>query len=457
MKSYIQQLLRENLNNRIDEVPVKRRDLKKFHQLLEKKIRVGDNITKKLNRVNSPLAKNVLRFLNSDDIKDEANVDYVDYDKKNEKLFTLGYTDQRGGAKQRLMKFQKLLSYLGGDLNSIKGYEVEELIYHLKSADLDDLKLVSGEKIRWAYHCENYDEGATMGSCMRHGYTQKYLSIYTENPNQVKCLVLFNPENGKVRGRALIWTCDDGSKFMDRVYVINEKYRVEFNQFAEENNIITTHPLDDVTLDNGGEYEYYPYMDTFQYYTPDTGVLSDDDGELTLQDTNGGDSTGEFSEYHQTHIPEDEAVYVEHMESIMYDHECTYSEVEEGWVYLESDDIIEITKGYHKFEYALEENTRILIDDEITHVDEAIYLDKGEHEGEYVHEDDVVVDWEGYDIWREELEDITAGKHYGKYVHITEAVFVYDEVEGHEEVFTTDDDLTEYEESDRYTVTIGKD
>jgi hypothetical protein len=455
MKSYIQQLLRENLNNRLHEVPATRREFKKLHQLVEKKIRVGDNITKKLNRVDTPLAKNVLRFLTSDDIKDDANVDYVDYDKKNEKLFSVGYTDQRGGAKERLMKFNKMLSYLGGKLENIKGYEVEELVNHLKSADLDELKLVRGKKILWAYHCDNYDEDSTMGSCMRYDYAQKYLEMYVVNPNQVACLVLVNPENGKVRGRALVWTCEDGTKYMDRVYTTNTKYRVEFNTFAEENNISTNSPQDDVILDHGGEFDYYPYMDTFEWYTPEDDRLSADDGELRLQDTQGGENSGVYSDWHEENIPEDEAVYIEHMNSYMYGHECEYSNVEDEWVYPEHDDVYLINVGEYEGNFALEENIVILYNDDITHTDEAYLIDKGDYSGEFAHEDDMVRDWEDNDILRDDAEEITAGIHIGEMVFKEEAILVYEADGVFAKVFTSDDDMSEFEESDEYRISIG--
>ena len=55
----------------------RRVSLNRLSLILEKEIRVGDTLTKKLNSVNTPLAKKLLSFFNSDKIKDTANVKYI--------------------------------------------------------------------------------------------------------------------------------------------------------------------------------------------------------------------------------------------------------------------------------------------------------------------------------------------------------------------------------------------
>lgn len=448
MNKNIKKLLREGLF-KMENAPAKRRQFKQLHQLVEKKIRVGDNITKKLNRIDTDLSKNLLSFINSDKIKDDATVDYVDYDKKNEKLFTLGYTDQKGNTRERLFKFNKLLSYLGSSIENIKSYEVEELMNHLKQAELGDFKIVDGEDILWAYHCDNYDEGETMGSCMRHEHAQEYLGIFTNNPNQVKCLVLVNPDNNMVRGRALLWTLDDGTKYLDRIYATNSKYNVEYNNYVEEHNIQTSWPGNKtVTLDNGGEYDTYPYMDTFEYYTPYSGELNPGEGELHLQDTHGGQSNGVFSEYHQERIPEDEAAYIEHMEDYVYQNEIE-QDFKGDWVFPQSDDVVNITKGSYTHSYALKDDVVKLHDNHIVVDEDAIYIDKGEAVGEYAFIDDTIVDWYGSDILRDEAIELTLGKYEGEYA-VTDEIFVViqnGEVVG---LIAEDDDFVPDYDNDNY-------
>ena len=49
---------------------------------------------------------------------------------------------------------------------------------------------------------------------------------------------------------------------------LSNDFKKEFNTFAEKNNFEThpNEPSSTVTLENGGKYQYYPYMDTFIYY-----------------------------------------------------------------------------------------------------------------------------------------------------------------------------------------------
>lgn len=444
--SIIKKLLRESLRNVILESPARELDLKKLHFLMEKKIRVGDNISKKLKTIDTPLSKQFLEFINSDKIKDDATVDYVDYDKSNEKLFTLGYEDQRGNTKERLIKFNKLMTYLGGNASEIKGYEVEELMGYLKKGDTDNFKLLGGVDILWAYHCENYDEGSTMGSCMRFGYAQKYLEIFASNPNQVKCLTLINPENNKVRGRALVWTLDDGEKFMDRRYTTNNQYDSQFNTYAEENGLTFGSPRSsEVTLENGGEFDYYPYMDTFEYYSPHNNLLSTNDGDLHLQDTNGGDNTGMWSDYLEENIPEEDACYVEHVESFVYCDDCCMSYDEDEMVLCNHEDVHELTGGEHQGSFALSKDIIETYDGEILLDYEVVQIDKGIHESEFAYSEDVMSDFEGNIILVEDSIELTHGEYAGEGALESDTFMVYEHERFVGYIADSDGDIEEYE------------
>lgn len=444
-KKFIKKLLNDKIkkssfkNKRLNEI----KNISTLKLLIEKKIKVGDNLTKKLNKIDSNLSKNILNFLNSDDIKDSANVEYVDYDKKNEKLFTVGYTDRMGNNKQNLLKVNKLLKYLGGNINNIKDYEVEELINNLKKGDTSDLKLFKGDDILKIYHCDNYDEGETMGSCMRYDYAQSYLKIYTDNPNDVNVLALINPENGKVRGRALIWYMDNGNYFMDRVYVTNSKYNVEFNNYAEDNNIERGSPSSQVTLTNGGEYDEYPYMDTFKHYTPEDGVLSDSEGELELQDTNGGSDSGEWSEFHEERIPSEDACYVEHEGSFVYCEDTVMSYDESEILHVHSNEVVKLTDGEYVDGFALSSECEETYDGQTVLSDEANYLDNGVHIGEYALDEETVLTFQDEYILISEAIKITNGEWENKYVLEDEAYEVISDF--------TDTDGLDFNEGDIIT------
>jgi hypothetical protein len=405
--------------------------LKSLKILLEREIKVGDNLTQKLQSINNGLTRKMLKFLNSDKIKDVNvdYVDYVDYDSENQQLLSLGFTDEKGNDRVRKVKVMKLLKYLGANVDDIKGYDMEELISHLQKGDTDNFKIVKGNDILKAYHCENYDEGETMGSCMRFSHAQAYLGMYTQNPNQVSCLVLLNPKNKKVRGRALLWNMDNGTQFVDRVYYTNKEYAKDFNTYFKLHGLSTSTPDGNVTLDKKGVYEYYPYLDTLMHYTPDTGVLNASYGELTLQGQDGVDTTGVYSDVHDTRIPEDEAAYVEHLEGYVYD-----SEVEESWkrdgTYLYRDDmhVKEITKGDYKGWYALNsDKEQEWVEDyenEIIVFEDSWYLDKGENEGYYASDGEVVQDYFDNTIMKYEAVTATLGSAKGNPI-LDEDAFIF--------------------------------
>jgi hypothetical protein len=64
-------------------------------------------------------------------------------------------------------------------------------------------------------------------------------SFYTTNPDKCSLVILVDKfENGKptsIKGRALLWTGDDGEKLMDRIYTNKDSDVLFFKQFAQEN------------------------------------------------------------------------------------------------------------------------------------------------------------------------------------------------------------------------------
>ena len=444
--------------------------------ILEKEIKVGDNLTKKLNNINTPLSKKLLAFFNSDKIKDEAKVDYVDYDRKNEKLITLGYTDANGKVKERLFKINKLLNYLGSDIRDIKDYEIEDLIGHLKKADTSQLKMVEGDDILKAYHCENYENDETMGSCMRYDYAQEYLKIYTDNPNEVKCLVLLNPETNKVRGRALIWHMDNGQYFMDRIYTTNKEFNTFFNNYAEENGISRI-ANSTVTLENGGVYDKYPYMDTFEYYDPESGTLATDgnDGWIRLQDTRGGYSEAgvyiELGDHEGDIVDEDEAVYISyrtpdgyrkghaHQDDIVWLDDGAYliddciRTYDDEWVFKYDDESfpVELTAGRYEGEYAKLDDTVELEHNYygegqyITTDDNYELLDDDIYEIPYALIGDTIETFNEKTILESDAIPLYE-PHYGEeaYAHPEDATEV--DIKGYGEAWVLDDDLDEFQE-----------
>lgn len=480
MKNYIKKLLNETIKETKGyKLLIERENRVKANKLLlilEKEIKVGDNLIKKLNNINTPIAKKLLAFFNSDKIKDSTNVDYVDYDRKNEKLITLGYTDMNGKVKERLFKINKLIKYLGSDINDIKDYEIEDLISHLKKADTSQLKMVEGDDILKAYHCENYEDGETMGSCMRFDYAQEYLKMYTENPDAVKCLVLLNPETNKVRGRALIWHMDNDQYFMDRVYTTNKEFNTYFNNYTEEHGI-SKRATSTVTLENGGEYDTYPYMDNFQYYNPESGTLStdEDSDSIRLQDTRGGHSEPgvyiEYGDHEGETVDEDEAFYISYRtpdgyregyahqyDIVIIDDEVYLSDdciktYDDESIYKYDDESfpVEITAGRYEGEYAKLDDTVELEHNYygegqyITTEDDYIQLDDDIYEIPHALTDDTVETYTDKAILKADAIRLYES-HYGEYNygHPDEASKV--DIKDYGEAWVLDDDLDEFQE-----------
>jgi hypothetical protein len=158
-------------------------------------------------------------------------------------------------------------------------------------------EIVRGENIRYWYLESRYEviSGQLGQSCMRYDRCQPYLDIYVENPEVCQLLILkSNKIPGKIIGRALIWTLASGDKYMDRVYTIIDSDKLIFFDYGKtigvSKNNSNTHSHLKVNT-KVIDYDYYPYMDTFVYYKPETGLLSSkeivDDEVLQLNNTNG--------------------------------------------------------------------------------------------------------------------------------------------------------------------------
>jgi hypothetical protein len=185
------------------------------------------------------------------------------------------------------------------------------------------LKFVSGEDFIYYYNCDNYaKEGGTLGgSCMNSPSKGKFLKIYANNPEKIKMLVLY-PEDvrDKIIGRAIVWTLDspEGRTYMDRIYTANDSDQYLYIEYAKSHGYLYKssqsygwkYDIIDgrdgsrselemkVQLKPGVHYDYYPYLDTMQFYNPKTGIATNagrsvpnHEGYYLLQDSTGGYST----------------------------------------------------------------------------------------------------------------------------------------------------------------------
>ena len=183
--------------------------------------------------------------------------------------------------------------------------EIEEFVNKYKAtyATMKDkfrnFKIVSGEEIKYHYSFKNYGgnrKGTLGSSCMRHEKCQDYFKIYTENPNQIRLLVLTDPLTNKTMGRALVWnaTCNNTPiTFMDRIYTIDDSAVEQFMEYAKENgwsykqkqhsselftmvtpNGVVENPIIDVDIENVEDDWEFPYVDTIKYLNVDRSKMS---------------------------------------------------------------------------------------------------------------------------------------------------------------------------------------
>lgn len=181
--------------------------------------------------------------------------------------------------------------------------QVEEFVTEFRGAvekdkSMENFKLVKGADVKKYYHYKSYNEeanGSLQHSCMKYNDCQKYMDFYVQNPDVLNMLILTAP-NGTIYGRANIWFLKEpeGKVFMDRIYTTYEWQNKLFIDYAIKNDWIYKSKqiyggsVIPVMIDGKKEkivmsanfknvkYEYYPYVDTLQFYNPSTGEITSD-------------------------------------------------------------------------------------------------------------------------------------------------------------------------------------
>jgi hypothetical protein len=170
----------------------------------------------------------------------------------------------------------------------------------LENNAMSFFKVVKGNEIKKWYLSSSYaaNSGQLGNSCMRYSKCQSYFDIYINNPDV--CNLLIYEKDGKLLGRALVWTLEDGRKYMDRIYTIKDNLDILFIRWADDNKVIyETNTTKTVRLKYTMEIKFiideeleFPYMDTFYFYKPQEGYLTNkekniDRPYLTLDNTDG--------------------------------------------------------------------------------------------------------------------------------------------------------------------------
>lgn len=221
-----------------------------------------------------------------------------------------------------------------------------------------EFRIVKGEDIRNYYHYSRHanDCGSLGVSCMRYDSCQKMFDVYVDNRDKVSLLGMFD-ENGQVLGRALLWNFD-GNKIMDRIYSVNdEQLQFYFKKWATENgywfksqqnwyNSLQFERLGegkklfkfDIKLDSS-DFKYYPYMDTFKFFNPDTGTFSNYRPEgrdhYTLCSSDGSKYDWNYlvyDDYDKVYRHRGETVRLEYLDMSAHPDRCNYSDLMDRYI-----------------------------------------------------------------------------------------------------------------------------
>lgn len=224
----------------------------------------------------------------------------------------------------------------------IKDVDFEAFSNAYKANFSDDgyvFKIHPNTEIKSIYDMERLDgNGSLNGSCMNGDVD--YLDIY-ENCKQLRIVSLTNKDE-LLCGRALLWTINEEITFLDRFYVVkdfmydmfvefakdnNFWYKQRYSSYEEKNRVINLEGEASYvkwTIHTPTDFDYYPYIDSFQYGNDGSLNNYDDCSQYTYAETGGerhGDGT--YDEINDCNIDHDDAVYIERGDSC-YRHRTTH-------------------------------------------------------------------------------------------------------------------------------------
>jgi len=150
-----------------------------------------------------------------------------------------------------------------------------------KESNKDNFEIVDGADIVKWYSIKNTtgkERTELANSCMRYEFVDRFLQIYTNNPDKIK-LVIKLDENGKLTARALLFKLDESSEgfdyFLDRVYfddpldkekmymwLQNQPNYKNCNRKLDRDHDITDNMK--IFLENS-IFKFYPWIDTLCY------------------------------------------------------------------------------------------------------------------------------------------------------------------------------------------------
>lgn len=133
----------------------------------------------------------------------------------------------------------------------------------------DVFEIVEGEDIAYWYDSKRYKQGggSLNSSCMKNQTADRF-KLYTENPDNVKLLIL--KEGDLLIGRCLMWTDNKKNVYLDRPYTRYDEDAYLFTLYAEKKGYdCYLKPIKNrdfrITLKKGTERNA-PYLDSMNLF-----------------------------------------------------------------------------------------------------------------------------------------------------------------------------------------------
>jgi hypothetical protein len=376
--------------------------LKKYNDfLLESILLTSNSLSDLIKKIDDPIAKDFYELINKDiktkyniidSTDDNTSLSFISDNQVSNKiksgvnpndLFSSSNNKTSIGRVVKSILKDNNINYTDKELATfVDKFKTEYDKELISKKEVDPIRIVKGEDIRFWYLEDNYCEDSTSrnkgtlcNSCMRYKSCQSYFDIYVENPDVVS-LVIYLDKNNKLRARALLWETNQG-KFLDRVYYTVSSEVKLLTDWVKKDSEVSSY--EDMSSLNQLEvnikikdYKKYPYMDTFSYYDKDDGILCNDEPDDDLEsflELNSTDGTGvlmnvTFCEFDNESFPPDDTVYSDYSEVYMHRDSAVWSNEENSYIWADDsvysdymDDALIRNKSIRA--YTNEEGTRL--------------------------------------------------------------------------------------------------
>lgn len=246
-----------------------------------------------------------------------------------------------------------------------KSKDIENFVRMYKSLQNQDIKfqnfdIVKGWEIaKWYEENKYYDQedGSLGESCMKN-VDEDYFEIYCDSSSVSMLLLKSDEDNNYIVGRALLWdlTIPTGRIFMERIYTNDSSDEQLFIDYAKSKGWLykgsqsygagyaivdpitnTRSQLKLVANVSKSSYDYYPFVDTLQFFDENNKTLSNRQGhaQYELTSTEGyadeldpDDEYGHeepsyvWSNYYNRNIEENESVFCHYGDDWCYENDA---------------------------------------------------------------------------------------------------------------------------------------